>query len=139
MAGGVNFIDTAEIYGHGNAERNVGAAIKALDVPRDDLVISDKFAQCGPGPNNEGLNRKHLVQGMRNSLERLGLEYIDVMYMHRPDSGTPLLETIRTINHLIEEDKAFYWGVSMWTPAQILNCHRICEKYGYIAPTTEQP
>lgn len=115
IEGGVNFIDTAEIYGMGNAERNVGAALKAIDTDRDDLVISTKFVKCGEGPNNMGLSRKHLVQGMKNSLDRLGLDYVDVMFCHRFDSETPLLETIRTINNLIDQGKVFYWGTSEFT------------------------
>lgn len=109
---GVNFIDTAEIYGDGQAETHVGAALKSLDKDRDDLVISTKFKKCGDGPNNSGLSRKHLVQGMRNSLNRLGLDYVDVMFLHRYDHETPLLETIRTVNHLIDQGKAMYWGTS---------------------------
>jgi len=113
---GVNLIDTAEIYGAGNSEKNVGAALKAMpDTDRDDLVISTKFAKCGEGPNNRGLGRKHLVQGMKNSLDRMGLEYVDVMFCHRYDNDAPLLETIQTINNLIDQDKAFYWGTSEFT------------------------
>ena len=99
---GVNFIDTAEIYGSGAAEKIFGSALKDLDKNRDDLVISTKFRRCGDGPNNEGLGRKHLVQGMRNSLKRLGLDYVDIMFLHRHDHETPLLETIRSVNHLID-------------------------------------
>ena len=136
---GVNFIDTAEIYGAGQAEKIVGAALKALEKDRDDLVISTKFKRCGDGPNNGGLSRKHLVQGMRNSLNRLGLDYVDIMFLHRHDHETPLLETIRTVNNLIDQGKALYWGTSEFTAQQIMVCHRICEKYGFVAPTVEQP
>jgi aryl-alcohol dehydrogenase-like predicted oxidoreductase len=111
----VNFIDTAEVYGHGTAESHVGAALKRGDWPREDLVISTKFMRCGEGVNRGGLSRKRLVQGMKNSLNRLGLEYVDVMYLHRYDCETPLLETIRAVNHLVDQGKAFYWGTSEFT------------------------
>lgn len=93
----------------------MGAALKALEKDRDDLVISTKFKRCGDGPNNGGLSRKHLVQGMRNSLNRLGLDYVDIMFLHRHDHETPLLETIRTVNNLIDQGKALYWGTSEFT------------------------
>jgi aryl-alcohol dehydrogenase-like predicted oxidoreductase len=99
---GVNFIDTAEVYGAGTAESIVGAALKKGDWDREELVISTKFMKCGNGPNRAGLSRKRMIEGMRNSLKRLQLDYVDVMFLHRPDSSTPLEETIRAVNHLID-------------------------------------
>jgi aryl-alcohol dehydrogenase-like predicted oxidoreductase len=99
---GVNFIDTAEIYGMGTAETIVGNALKKGEWEREELVVSTKFFKCGDGVNRTGLSRKHLIEGMRNSLKRLQLDYVDIMFLHRPSLDTPLEESIRAVNHLID-------------------------------------
>ena len=101
---GVNFFDTAEVYGSGRAETIMGKAIKSLNVPREDLVISTKLF-WGPvgGVNKNGLSRKHIIEGMKNSLKRLELDYVDVVFCHRPDNSTPIEETVRAMNYLIEK------------------------------------
>mmetsp|Transcript_32930 Transcript_32930/g.32605 ORF Transcript_32930/g.32605 Transcript_32930/m.32605 type:complete len:343 (+) Transcript_32930:36-1064(+) len=132
---GINFFDTAEVYGAGNAETVFGNILKRGDWDREKLVISTKFIRCG---DKVGLSRKRLVQGMRNSLRRLQLDYVDVMFLHRYDQEVPLEETIRTVNHLIEKGKADYWGTSEFTAQEIQECHKICEKYGFIAPVADQ-
>jgi len=132
---GVNFFDTAERYGAGAVETFIGNILKRGDWDRDNLVISTKFLRCGRGI---GLSRKRLVQGMRNSLKRLQLGYVDVMYLHRYDQEVPLEETIRAVNHLIEKGKADYWGTSEFTAFEIQECHKICDKYGFIHPAVDQ-
>ena len=132
---GVNFLDTAEIYGSGNAETILGNIIKRGGWDRDKLVISTKFLRCG---SSVGLSRKRLIQSMKKSLTRLQLDYVDVMFLHRFDHEVPLEETVRAVNHLIEKGKASYWGTSEFTAQQLIEVHKICEKYGYETPIAEQ-
>lgn len=132
---GVNFLDTAEIYGAGSAETILGNVIKRGGWDRDNLVISTKFLRCG---SSVGLSRKRLIQSMKKSLTRLQLDYVDVMFLHRFDHEVPLEETVRAVNHLIEKGKASYWGTSEFTAQQLMEVHKICEKYGYETPIAEQ-
>lgn len=135
VEGGINFFDTAEVYGAGNAETIFGNILKRGDWDREKLVISTKFIRCG---NKVGLGRKRLIQGFRNSLKRLQLDYVDVMFLHRYDQEVPLEETIRTVNHLIEKGKADYWGTSEFSPLELQECFRICDKYGFVHPSADQ-
>ena len=89
--------------------------------------------------NNKGLSRKHIVEGMNMSLKRLGLDYVDIIYAHRPDRRTPMEETVRAFNHLIDTGKAFYWGTSEWSAAQITEAIGLAEKHNLIPPSAEQP
>jgi len=136
--GGINFFDTAEIYGMGEGEISLGNALKKLNAKRSDLVISPKIFKCGSGVNDSFLSRKHIIEGVNNSLKRLQLEYVDVVFCHRPDSNTPLEETCRSMNWLIEQGKAFYWGTSEWSASQVMEAHLVCEKYNLIKPIVEQ-
>jgi len=99
---GVNFFDTAEVYGTGNAETQMGQAFKDLALRREDLVVSTKIYKCGAGVNDTFLSRKHIVEGLRNSLKRLQLDYVDVVFCHRPDFETPLEETVRAMSYVID-------------------------------------
>ena len=116
---GVNFFDTAEVYGAGEAERQMGRAFKELDYRREDLVVTTKLMLCGKGVNDSMLSRKHLMEGIANSLDRLQLDYVDVVYCHRPDVNTTLEETCRAMHDIIESGRAFYWGTSEWTGQRI--------------------
>jgi voltage-dependent potassium channel beta subunit len=136
---GVNFIDTAEIYGFGQAETHIGNVLKRGGWDRDSLVISTKFYMSGKGVNQSGLGRKRLVQAARNSLKRLQLDYVDIIFAHRPDYVTPLEESVRTFNHLIETGKADYWGTSEFTAQELMEVYALCEKHGYYFPVVEQP
>lgn len=133
---GVNFIDTAEMYGAGKAETVLGKNIKQGGWDRDDLIISDKLMPVGGGI--QGNSRKHLHWGMNRSLKLLQLDNIDVLFMHRHDPEVPMLENIRAINDLIDQDLTYYWGTSAYTPQQLIECHRLCEKHGLIPPIVEQ-
>jgi len=139
LEGGVNFFDNAEAYGGGKAEESMGRVIKKLGCKRSDLVISTKLFWGGKGPNDVGLSRKHIIEGMNASLERLQLSYVDVVFCHRPDPNTPIEETVRAMNYLIDQGKAFYWGTSEWSAEQITTAHTIAEKLGLIPPIVEQP
>lgn len=136
---GVNFFDTAEIYGNGEGETTLGLALKKLNAPRESLVISTKIFSCGKGVNDNFLSRKHIIEGLRNSLKRLQLEYVDVVFCHRPDSNTPIEETCRAMNWVIDKGMAFYWGTSEWSAAQIMEAYNLCDKLNLIRPICEQP
>ena len=138
IEGGVNFFDTAEIYGFGEGETSLGAALKKLGTRREDLVISTKIFRSGMGVNDSFLSRKHIIEGLNNSLKRLQLDYVDVVFCHRFDRNTPLEETCRAMNWVIEQGKAFYWGTSEWSASEIGQALQICEKLNLIKPIVEQ-
>jgi len=112
---GVNFFDNAEVYANGRAEEIMGQAIRDLGWRRADVVISTKLFWGGQGPNDKGLSRKHIVEGLKGSLKRLDMDYVDVVYCHRPDASTPIEETVRAMNWVIDQGWAFYWGTSEWS------------------------
>ena len=138
---GINFFDTAEIYGvpAGTAEVYMGNALKALNTPRENLVVSTKLLKCGNGINSYGLSRKHVIEGLLNSLKRLQLDYVDVVYCHRFDHETPMEEICRGMNWLIENGKAFYWGTSEWSAENIMEAYATCDRLNLIRPVVEQP
>ncbi|TPX63943.1 hypothetical protein SpCBS45565_g06284 [Spizellomyces sp. 'palustris'] len=136
---GINFFDNAEVYAGGESERAMGLAIKHFGWKRSDLVISTKIYWGGKGPNDSGLSRKHIVEGTKAALERLQLDYVDLIFAHRPDNLTPMEEIVRAFNWVIEKGYAFYWGTSEWSAEQISDAHRIAEKLGLIGPLMEQP
>jgi voltage-dependent potassium channel beta subunit len=135
---GVNFFDTAEIYGFGEGETSLGNSLKKLGTKREDLVISTKIFKVGTGVNDGFLSRKHIIEGLNNSLKRLQLDYVDIVFCHRPDFRTPIEETCRAMDWVINQGKAFYWGTSEWSASQIMEAHMICEKLGLIKPLVEQ-
>jgi voltage-dependent potassium channel beta subunit len=132
---GVNFIDTAEVYGYGKAETVLGNDLKRGGWDRDDLIISDKL---NPRVGIQGLSRKRVRSGLSIGLKRLQLDNVDLLFLHRFDSEVPLLETIRAVNDAIDNDLAYYWGTSAFSAQQLIDCHRLCEKHGLIAPIVEQ-
>lgn len=134
---GINFFDNAEAYAHGEAETLMGKAIKEFH--REDLVISTKIFWGGNGPNDTGLSRKHLLEGTTNSLRRLQLDYVDLLFCHRPDPHTPIEETVLAMDYLVRQGYVLYWGTSEWTAAQIESAFQIAEKLNCIKPTMEQP
>lgn len=136
---GVNFFDTAEAYGAGKAEEVIGRALKKAGWKRSDLVISTKLYWGGSGPNDEGLSRKHILEGIDASLSRLQLEYVDLLFCHRPDRATPIEETVRAMNHVIAQGKALYWGTSEWTAGEIMEAYGIARREHLIPPQMEQP
>lgn len=136
---GVNFFDNAEAYAHGKAEIFMGNVIKRAGWKRSDLVISTKIFWGGRGPNDRGLSRKHVIEGTLASLERLQLDYVDLIFCHRADLYTPIEETVRAMNHLIDQGKALYWGTSEWTPEKIMEAYAIARREHLIPPTMEQP
>ena len=134
---GVNFFDNAESYAHGESEILMGKAVQ--EFRREDLVISTKLFWGGNGPNDTGLSRKHLIEGIKNSLRRLRLDYVDLLYCHRPDPHTPIEETVIAMDNMIRSGLAFYWGTSEWSADQITQAYEVAEKLNCIKPTMEQP
>lgn len=136
---GVNFFDTAEEYADGRAESVLGLALKRAGWKRSELVISTKIFWGGHGPNDRGLSRKHIIEGTEASLKRLQLDYVDLLYCHRPDIHTPVGETVRAMNYLISQGKVFYWGTSEWGRAEINAAYAFARQEHLIPPTMEQP
>ncbi len=135
---GVNFFDNAEVYAGGVAETIMGSIIRKAGWKRSDLVISTKVFWGGKGPNDRGLSRKHVIEGTDAALARLQLDYVDLIYAHRPDPETPIEETVRAMNFLIDQGKAFYWGTSEWSAEQITEAYGIARSEHLIPPTMEQ-
>ncbi|KAL3160517.1 Glycosyltransferase-like KOBITO 1 [Trebouxia sp. C0010 RCD-2024] len=136
---GVNFFDNAEVYAGGKAEEVMGQAIKEMGWKRSDYVVSTKIFWGGSGPNDKGLSRKHVIEGTKAALKRFQLEYVDLVFCHRPDVYTPIEETVRAMNFVIEQGWAFYWGTSEWSAQQITEAWECANKLGLIGPAMEQP
>ena len=138
LQNGVNFFDTAEVYGMGVAEKTFGQALKELNVPREKIIVSIKILRNGDGPNDYGQGRKHIIEGVKQSLKNLQLDYADVVFSHRYDRDTPIEETVRAMNYLIEKGLAFYWATSEWTPEQIEMAFNIAKDRNLIPPICDQ-
>ena len=141
---GVNFFDNAEVYASGKSEQVMGDAIKALKWPRLNYIVSTKFFW---GLSREGntvnrmdtLNRKYLTQAIDGSLQRMGLDFIDLVYCHRGDPNTPIEETVWAMSDMITRGKALYWGTSEWSAADIRAAWEIADKHHLHKPVMEQP
>ena len=144
MDAGVNFFNNAEVYASGQSEVVMGQAFKALKWPRLNYIVSTKFFW---GLSREGntvnrmdtLNRKYLMQAIDGSLARLGLDFIDLVYCHRPDPHTPVEETVHAMSDMITQGKALYWGTSEWSAAEIRAAWDIADKHHLHKPVMEQP
>ncbi|KAF8890093.1 NADP-dependent oxidoreductase domain-containing protein [Infundibulicybe gibba] len=136
---GINMFDTAEAYASGKSEEEMGRVIKELGLRRTDLVITTKlFWGLRSGPNDGGLSRKHIIEGTQESLARLQLDYVDVIFAHRPDPSVPMEEVVRAFNYVIDKGWAFYWATSEWSAREIEEAHHIASKCNLIAPIAEQ-
>ena len=141
---GVNFFDNAEVYASGKSEQVMGDALKALKWPRLNYIVSTKFFW---GLSREGntvnrmdtLNRKYLTQAIDGSLQRMGLDFIDLVYCHRADPATPIEETVWAMSDMITRGKALYWGTSEWSAADIRAAWDIADKHHLHKPVMEQP
>lgn len=138
---GVNFFDGAEVYAGGSAEEAMGRVLREQAWARDSLVISSKVMPHGDneGRRQRSLSRKHLVEACDDALRRLGLDYLDLFFCHRPDPHTPMEETVRTMNELILRGKILYWGTSQFSGAEVMEAHAVAARFGLIGPTMEQP
>jgi voltage-dependent potassium channel beta subunit len=138
---GVNFFDNAESYAGGESERIMGDAIGKLGWARHSYVISTKvFWGLHDIPNMKNtLNRKHLMQAIDGSLERLGLDFVDLLFCHRADPHTSIEETVRAMSDIVSSGKAHYWGTSEWAPDEIRAAWEIAERHHLHKPVMEQP
>lgn len=137
---GINFLDLADVYAGGEAERVVGQALRDLGVPRHHLVISSKaFWPMSGDVNDRGLSRKHLMESVHASLRRIGTDYLDLYFCHRFDPETPLDEIVRAMDDLVHQGKILYWGTSVWTAAQIEAAVGTAFRFNAYLPQVEQP
>jgi voltage-dependent potassium channel beta subunit len=138
---GVNFFDNAEVYAKGQSESIMGDALRKLGWRRSSYIVSTKFYWgLNDGPNEKNtLNRKYLMQAIDGSLARLGLDYVDLVYCHRPDPDTPIEETVRAMHDIVSAGKAVYWGTSEWSAGEIATAYEIAERHHLHKPTMEQP
>lgn len=138
---GVNFFDNAEAYASGHSETLMGEAFRALKWPRLSYVVSTKFYWgLGTGPNQDHtLNRKYLLAAIDGSLQRFGLDHVDLAYCHRPDPDTPVEETVWAMHDIIARGKALYWGTSEWPAADIRAAWDIAQRHHLHKPVVEQP
>jgi len=139
---GINFFDNADVYNDGQSEIILGQLLRYFNWPREEYLVSSKVffgLNNSQKPNTYGLSRKHIFEACHASLSRLGIEYLDIYFCHRPDVNTPLLETVQAMSDLIHQGKIFYWGTSEWQVPQLLEIFKLVKHDNYlIAPVTEQ-
>ncbi len=133
---GVNHVDTADLYSHGVSEEYLG---RALVDRRDQVILATKVGfPWGEGPNDQGLSYRRVIAACEESLDRLGVDYVDLYYLHRPDTLTPLEETLRAFDSLVRDGKVRYVGISNHSAWQIADALSICNARGYAAPLVTQ-
>ncbi|NXJ14644.1 KCAB1 protein, partial [Odontophorus gujanensis] len=135
---GINLFDTAEVYAAGKAEVVLGNIIKKKGWRRSSLVITTKIFWGGKAETERGLSRKHIIEGLKASLERLQLDYVDVVFANRPDPNTPMEETVRAMTHVINQGMAMYWGTSRWSSMEIMEAYSVARQFNLIPPICEQ-
>jgi voltage-dependent potassium channel beta subunit len=136
---GINFFDNAEIYARGGSEKVMGDILKKMKWDRDTYVVSSKVFWGGDKPNQKGLSRKHVTEACHAALKRLHVDYLDLYFCHRPDRNTPVEETVRAMDTLIQQGKVLYWGTSEWYADQIMEAYMVARQYNLTPPTMEQP
>jgi aryl-alcohol dehydrogenase-like predicted oxidoreductase len=137
---GINFIDTADAYNEGKVEETIGEFLKEETIDRKKLVIASKvYFPMSDDPNDCGLNRKHIMESIEGTLNRLNLDYLDIYFCHRFDYWTPLEETILSMNTLIQDQLIHYWGTSCWTSYQLERVQWLSKALNAFPPVVEQP
>ncbi len=137
LEAGIWFFDTADVYDLGAAESALGAALRHVE--RRHVVVATKaFFPMSEHPNDRGLSRKHLFESLEGSLERLGMDYVDLYQCHRFDPRTPLEETVRAMGDLVRRGLTLYWGTSTWTAEQLREACRLCDAMDVPRPISEQ-
>ena len=118
---GINFFDNADVYHRGAGERTMGAALKELAFPRQSYVLSSKvFNKMSEAPTDRGLSRKHVLESIDMSLDRLGVDHLDIYFAHRYDDETPLEEIVEAFTDVVRSGRSHYWGTSMWPATRIV-------------------
>lgn len=141
LESGINFFDTAGRYSFGESEIQLGKVIRKSITTREKIIIGTKVFfgdRPNPKPNQTGLNLKHVIEGCNSSLKRLDTDYIDILFCHRADPNTPILETAWAMNLLISQGKIRHWGTSEWSFEQINEAYICCKKYDLLPPVSEQ-
>ena len=138
---GVNFFDNAEGYAAGESEVVMGKALAKLGWRRDSYAVSSKvfFGAGAKNPMQRGLSAKHVRDACHDAMKRLQVDYLDLLFCHRPDLDTPIVETVRAMDSLIRQGKVIYWGTSEWTAQQITEAHTVAREWGLTPPVMEQP
>jgi voltage-dependent potassium channel beta subunit len=138
--GGINFFDNADAYARGEGEAFLGEIFEDLDIPRHHLVLSTKvFWPMSDAITDRGLSRKHVLESIDLSLDRMRTDYVDVYFAHRFDPETPMEEIVEGFSDVVRSGRAHYWGTSEWSAAQIAEAHTYATAHGLVAPVTEQP
>ncbi|XP_075929022.1 voltage-gated potassium channel subunit beta-2 isoform X8 [Petromyzon marinus] len=135
---GINLFDTAEVYAAGKAEVILGNIIKKKGWRRSSLVITTKIYWGGKAETERGLSRKHIIEGLKTSLQRLQLDYVDVVFANRPDTNTPMEEIVRAMTYVINQGMSMYWGTSRWSAMEIMEAYSVARQFNLIPPVCEQ-
>lgn len=135
---GINLFDTAEVYAAGKAEITLGKILKKKKWRRSSYIVTTKLYWGGRAETEKGLSRKHIIEGVKGSLERLQLDYVDIVFANKPDAHTPMEEIVRAFTHLINKDLAFYWGTSRWNSMEIMEAYSVARQFNLIPPICEQ-
>ncbi len=137
---GINFFDNADAYNRGQGERVMGNALRDLGLPRQSYVLSSKvYWPMSDAVTDRGLSRKHVLESIDMTLERLGVDHLDVYFAHRYDEEAPLEETVEAFTDVVRSGRSHYWGTSMWPAAKIAEAVAFAKGNGLVAPVTEQP
>ncbi|OCT90607.1 voltage-gated potassium channel subunit beta-3 isoform X2 [Xenopus laevis] len=135
---GVNLFDTAEVYAAGRAERTLGKILKKKEWRRSSYVVTTKIYWGGQAETERGLSRKHIIEGLRGSLERLQLDYVDIVFANRMDPNSPMEEIVRAMTFVINQGMAMYWGTSRWSAMEIMEAYSVARQFNLIPPVCEQ-
>lgn len=135
---GINFFDTAEVYAAGKAEITLGKILKKKAWRRSSYIISTKLYWGGKAETERGLSRKHIIEGLRGSLDRLQLDYVDIVFANKPDPHTPMEEIVRAFTYVINQGWAMYWGTSRWSPTEIMEAYSVARQFNLIPAVAEQ-
>lgn len=140
LEGGVNFFDNADAYARGEGERFMTGVLHDIGAPRHTLVLSSKvFWPMSDDVNDRGLSRKHVMESIDRSLDRMNEDYLDIYFAHRHDPETPMAEIVETFSDIVRSGRAHYWGTSEWSAAQLAEAHTFAVANGLVAPAVEQP
>ena len=131
---GINYFDISDVYNRGETERAMGEVLR--EFPRHETVIASKvFFPMSDDVNDRGLSRKHIMESVDKSLQRVGTDYLDLYFCHRYDPSTPLEETARAMDDLVHQGKVLYWGTSEWSGGQLRDVHTLCGKRNLYCPS----
>uniref|UniRef100_A0A7N8WKV4 Voltage-gated potassium channel subunit beta-3-like n=1 Tax=Mastacembelus armatus TaxID=205130 RepID=A0A7N8WKV4_9TELE len=135
---GVNLFDTAEVYASGRAETTLGNILKKKGWRRSSYVVTTKIYWGGQAETERGLSRKHIIEGLRGSLSRLQLDYVDIVFANRSDINAPMEEIVRAMTFVIDQGMAMYWGTSRWNAVEIMEAYSIARQFNLVPPVCEQ-